>query len=128
LCTALQIFHILGSNYKVAISLSSRRKYNVNISDTVLILRVHEEITLEVISYYMTHYLQQDLIIANQKFLRYHTSVDCYKFSFFPRTCAVPEWNDLPARIAQCKSLDTFNQYLQEYIIVCCTSAPGGLC
>ena len=52
----------------------------------------------------------------NQKFLHYHTSVDCYKFSFFPRT--VPEWNDLPARIVQCNSLDTFNQYLHEYFIV----------
>ena len=52
----------------------------------------------------------------NQKFLHYHTSVDCYKFSFSPRT--VPEWNDLPTRIVQCKSLDIFNQYLREYIIV----------
>jgi len=51
----------------------------------------------------------------NQKFLQYHTSV---KFSFFPRT--VPDWNDLPARIVQCKSLDIFNQYLHEYIIVYC--------
>ena len=50
-----------------------------------------------------------------QKFLHYHTSVDCYKFSFFPRT--VPEWNDLPARIVQSNSLDTFKEYLHEYIV-----------
>ena len=29
------------------------------------------------------------------KFLHYQTSIDCYKFSFIPRT--VPEWNALPS-------------------------------
>jgi len=61
----------------------------------------------------------------NQKF--YSTTnqlIVTTEFSFFPRT--VPEWNDLPTRIVQCKSLDIFNQYLHEYyycIIICCTSA-----
>jgi len=35
----------------------------------------------------------------------------------------VPEWNILPAKIVQCKSLDIFFALIYYCIIVCCTSA-----
>ena len=40
--------------------------------------------------------------------------------AFFPRT--VPEWNNLPARIVQCNSLDILisSSYLHEYMLLNC--------
>jgi len=64
------------------------------------------------------------LSTRSKNFLYYHKSVDCYKFSFFPRT--VPEWNDLPARIVQCKSVDLLISICMNIllcIIICCISA-----
>ena len=42
----------------------------------------------------------------NFKFTHYQTSIDNYKYAFFPRT--VPDWNNLPAHIVYSDSLETF--------------------
>ena len=34
----------------------------------------------------------------DMKFLHYQPTIDCFKYSFFPRT--IPEWNQLPSDIA----------------------------
>ena len=47
------------------------------------------------------------------KFLHYKTSIDCYKFSFFPRT--VPEWNALPSYIVNEQTLNSFKKSLYQY-------------
>ena len=47
------------------------------------------------------------------KFLHYQTSIDCYKFSFFPRT--VPEWNALPPYIVNEQTLNSFKNSLYQY-------------
>ena len=49
----------------------------------------------------------------NFKFFHHQTSIDAYKFSFFPRT--VPEWNDLPSHIVNEQTLDSFKQSLYQY-------------
>ena len=47
------------------------------------------------------------------KFLHYQTSIDCYKFSFIPRT--VPEWNALPPYIVNEQTLNSFKNSLYQY-------------
>ena len=48
-----------------------------------------------------------------QKFLHYHTSIDNYKYSFFPRT--IPEWNGLPQDIINQQTIDSFKQLLYNH-------------
>ena len=40
---------------------------------------------------------QEQGVIIILSFIHYQTSIDNYKYAFFPRT--VPDWNNLPARI-----------------------------
>ena len=40
------------------------------------------------------------------KLMHYQPSLDCYKYSFFPRT--VPEWNTLPSKIVSEPTLKTY--------------------
>ena len=47
------------------------------------------------------------------KFLHYQTSIDCYKFSFFPRM--VPEWNALPSYIVNEQTLNSLKKSLYQY-------------
>jgi len=47
------------------------------------------------------------------KFFHYQPAIDCYKFSFFPRT--VPEWNNLSLQILQEQTLDAFKKSLYQY-------------
>jgi len=54
----------------------------------------------------------------NQKFLHYQTSIDNYKYSFFPRT--IPEWNELPQDIINIPTIDRFKQCVHTHI---CTLA-----
>jgi len=49
----------------------------------------------------------------DQKFLHYYTSIDNYKYSFFPRT--VPEWNELPQDTINQPSTDSFKQSLHYH-------------
>jgi len=49
----------------------------------------------------------------HNQILHYHTAVDCYKFSFSPRT--VPEWNDL---IAHCGEVGSTMVGFADLIII----------
>ena len=42
-----------------------------------------------------------------------HTSKDCYKYSFFPRT--IKDWNSLPDKIATIKEPQTFKLALTHF-------------
>ena len=46
----------------------------------------------------------------DMKFLHYQPSIDCFKYSFFPRT--IPEWNKLPQYIVNADSIETFKELL----------------
>ena len=47
------------------------------------------------------------------KFLHYYTSIDSYKYSFFPRT--TPEWNKLPPDTINKPTIDSFKQSLFDH-------------
>ena len=49
----------------------------------------------------------------DMKFLHYQPTVDCFKYSFFPRT--IPEWNQLPVDVIHADSLDCFKNLLYQY-------------
>ena len=49
----------------------------------------------------------------NMKFLHYQSTINCFKYSFFPRT--IPEWNRLPSDIVHADSLDSFKNLLYKY-------------
>jgi len=49
----------------------------------------------------------------DQKFLHYYTSIDNYKYSFFPGT--IPEWNELPQHTINQPSTDSFKQSLHYH-------------
>lgn len=48
----------------------------------------------------------------NKKFIPYATSIDAYKYSFFPRT--VPEWNNLDQCVIDCESVEAFKAALAK--------------
>ena len=43
----------------------------------------------------------------------YQQTIDCFKYSFFPRT--IPEWNQLPLDVIHADSLDSFKNLLYQY-------------
>ena len=47
------------------------------------------------------------------KFLHYQPNIDCYKYSFFPRT--IPVWNSLPSDIVQATSVVNFKDLLFKF-------------
>ena len=47
------------------------------------------------------------------KFLHYQPVLDCYKYSFIPRT--VPEWNNLPLQIINGLTLNAFKKSLYNH-------------
>ena len=49
----------------------------------------------------------------DMKFLHYQPTIDCFKYSFFPRT--IPEWNQLPVDVIHADSLDCFKNLLYQY-------------
>jgi len=49
----------------------------------------------------------------DRKFLHYQTTMDCFKYSFFPRT--IPKWNQLPTDIVNANQVDSFRTLLNQY-------------
>ena len=49
----------------------------------------------------------------DMKFLHYQPTIECFKYSFFPRT--IPEWNRLPPDIVHADSLGSFKNLLYQY-------------
>ena len=47
------------------------------------------------------------------KFLHYQPNIDCYKYSFFPRT--IPVWNSIPSNIVQATSVVNFKDLLFKF-------------
>ena len=47
------------------------------------------------------------------KLMHYQPSLNCYKYSFFPRT--VPEWNTLPSNVVFEPTLNKFKNLLYSY-------------
>ena len=48
----------------------------------------------------------------------YQTTIDAYKFSFFPRT--VPKWNNLPSHINE-QTLNSFKQSTEDSDVADCS-------
>ena len=49
----------------------------------------------------------------DMKFFHYQPTIDCFKYSFFPRT--IPEWNRLPLDVIHADSLDSFKNLPYQY-------------
>jgi len=52
-----------------------------------------------------------NLLTKAYNYFQYSTSTDTFKYSFFPRT--IPNWNTLPASVAEALSLASFKSGLQ---------------
>ena len=55
------------------------------------------------------------------KLMHYQPSLDCYKYSLFPKT--VPEWNTLPSNIVSEATLNKFKKLLYSYLMYSCILA-----
>ena len=54
----------------------------------------------------------------DMKFFHYQPTIDCFKYSFFPRT--IPKWNRLPLDVIHADSLDSFKNLLYQYYNMYC--------
>jgi len=86
---------------------------------TLQIHRVCSHIIINQIIQILAHYLPTRSPITttrtrnDMKFFHYQPSIDCFKYSFFPRI--IPEWNKLPQYIVNADSIESFKELLNGH-------------